>query len=106
VPGLFPAYTTLQLKVFLASEYAVVNNDIPTNLSFALYDPSNVLLYTNNGPIAHPPTNNTAAYWFEFTVPADNLLVTTYDEANYLALVRANMASGRTITNTVQIKVK
>jgi len=106
MPGLFNAATTLQLQVFLASDYAVTDNDTPTLLTLALYDPSNVLVYSTNAPIAHPPVNNTDAYWFEFTLPADSLIISTYDEANYTALVRANMASGRTYTNTVQIKTK
>jgi hypothetical protein len=99
--GRIPVMNTIGLKVTLSSQIATPPTDLPATINLSLYDPSNVLVYSDNNPI---PIQNLSTYFWEFWIPANALLVQTFDEANYTALVRVNMESGRIQSNTIKIK--
>lgn len=99
---------SLRLKAFAYSEGLPRQIITPDSLTLVLYDPSNVLVYTDNKPIpvAVPDPNNSSntvtAYYF--TLPGNRFTISTKDGAPYLAQVIGSYGSAP-FNNSIPIKV-
>lgn len=99
---------TYRLRIFTYNNDVLRKIVVPDSLTLALYDPNNILVYSDNKPIPVPiqdPNNNnatTSAYLF--SVPGTAFAIEAPDSAPYRAIV-SGPYMGDLLQNSIPITV-